>query len=91
MVLTGGAAQLTGLPELARLILSKQVRIGRPLGVQGLPEAAKGPSFAAPVGLLVYPQVAGLEHFVPRQSGAFLGTGTDGYLTRMGRWFKDSF
>ena len=55
--------------------LSKQVRIGRPLGVQGLPEAAKGPSFAAPVGLLVYPQVAGLEHFVPRQSGAFLGHG----------------
>ncbi len=50
-------------------ILSKQVRIGRPLGVQGLPEAAKGPSFAAPVGLLVYPQVAALEHFVPRQSG----------------------
>ncbi|WP_293863157.1 cell division protein FtsA [uncultured Alsobacter sp.] len=91
VVLTGGGAQLTGLPELARTILSKQVRIGRPLGVQGLPEAAKGPAFAAPVGLLVYPQVAGLEHFVPRPSGAFLGTGTDGYLSRMGRWIKDSF
>ena len=23
--------------------------------------------------------------------GAFLGTGTDGYLSRMGRWLKDSF
>ncbi len=91
VVLTGGAAQLTGLPELARTLLSKQVRIGRPLGVQGLPEAAKGPSFAAPVGLLVYPQVAGLEHFVPRQGGLSLGTGTDGYLSRMGRWIKDSF
>ncbi|MHB2167558.1 cell division protein FtsA [Alsobacter sp. R-9] len=91
VVLAGGGAQLTGLPELARRILSKQVRIGRPLGVQGLPEAAKGPSFAAPVGLLVYPQVAGLEHFVPSHSGSFLGTGTDGYLSRMGRWIKDSF
>ena len=90
-MLTGGARQLTGLPELARRILSKQVRIGRPLGVQGLPEAAKGPAFAAPVGLLVYPQVAGLEHFEPRHVGAFLGTGTDGYLSRMGRWLKDSF
>nr|WP_256515221.1 cell division protein FtsA [Alsobacter ponti] len=91
VVLAGGGAQLTGLAELSRTLLSKQVRIGRPLGVQGLPEAAKGPSFAGPVGLLVYPQVAALEHFVPRQSGAFLGTGTDGYLSRVGRWIKDSF
>lgn len=91
IVLTGGGAQLTGLPELARQILSKQVRVGRPLGVQGLPDAMKGPAFAAPVGLIVYPQVAGLEHFEPRSSGQFLATGTDGYLSRMGRWLKDSF
>ena len=91
LVLTGGGAQLTGLPELARRIISKQVRVGRPLGVQGLPEAGRGPGFAAPVGLLVYPQVAGLEHFEPRSSGAMLGTGTDGYLSRMGRWIKESF
>jgi cell division protein FtsA len=92
VVLTGGGSQLTGLVELARTTISKQVRVGRPLGVQGLPEAAKGPAFAAPVGLLVYPQVAGLEHFVPRQTGGvLLGTGTDGYFSRMGRWIKDSF
>jgi cell division protein FtsA len=72
-------------------VVSKQVRIGRPLGVQGLPDAVKGPAFAVPVGLLVYPQVAGLEHFEPRSSGMALGTGTDGYFSRMGRWFKDSF
>jgi cell division protein FtsA len=35
--------------------------------------------------------VAALEHFVPRHSGSYLGTGTDGYLSRMGRWIKDSF
>jgi cell division protein FtsA len=90
VVLTGGGALMTGLPELARTLVSKQVRIGRPLGVQGLPEAAKGPSFAAPVGLLVYPQVAGLEHFVPRPM-AYRATGTDGYFSRMGQWLKDSF
>ncbi|WP_188519727.1 cell division protein FtsA [Alsobacter metallidurans] len=90
VVLAGGGALLTGMPELARTIVSKQVRIGRPLGVQGLPEAAKGPSFAAPVGLLVYPQVAALEHFVPRPS-AYRATGTDGYFSRMGRWLKESF
>jgi cell division protein FtsA len=59
--------------------------------VQGLPDAVKGSAFSVPVGLLVYPQVAGLEHFEPRSSGAMLGTGTDGYLSRMGRWLKESF
>ncbi len=91
IVLTGGGAELTGLTELSRIVVSKQVRIGRPLGVQGLPDAVKGPAFSVPVGLLVYPQVAGLEHFEPRSSGIALGTGTDGYFSRMGRWFKDSF
>lgn len=34
IVLTGGACQLDGVDELARRILSKQVRIGRPMGTQ---------------------------------------------------------
>ena len=39
-------------------ILGGQIRIGRPLGIKGLPEAARGPAFSTAVGLLVYPQVA---------------------------------
>jgi cell division protein FtsA len=76
---------------VARRILQGQVRIGRPLGIKGLPEAAKGPGFAAAVGLLVYPQVAHMEQFEPRSSGIFAGTGTDGYLSRVGRWIRESF
>ena len=91
VVLTGGASQLVGLPEVARRILQGQVRIGRPLGIRGLPEAAKGPAFSASVGLLVYPQVAHAEHFEPRGQGAFAGTGTDGYFSRVGRWIRESF
>jgi cell division protein FtsA len=91
VVLTGGGCQLTGVPDLARKILDRQVRVGRPLGIAGLPEAAKGPPFAASVGLLVYPQVAGVEHFEPQSSGRALATGTDGYMARVGRWLKDSF
>ena len=60
-MLTGGSSQLAGLPEAARRILGRNVRIGRPLGVAGLPEAAKGPAFSAAVGLLIYPQVASFE------------------------------
>ncbi len=91
LVLTGGASQLTGMPEAARRILSPQVRIGRPLGVQGLPESAKSPAFATSVGLLIYPQVANIEHFEPRRESAMQATGTDGYASRVGRWLKDSF
>jgi len=91
LILTGGASQLTGLPEAARQIISSQVRIGRPLGIQGLPESAKNPAFAAAIGLLVYPQVAGIEHFEPRRQVGYAATGTDGYITRVGRWLKESF
>ena len=58
-----------------RRILGRPVRIGRPLGIAGLPEAAKGPAFAVAAGLLVYPQVAHLEHFEPRRT-RHLMTGT---------------
>ena len=91
VVLTGGASQLTGVAEVARKIISPQVRIGRPLGIHGLPESAKSPAFTAAVGLLVYPQFAGVEHFEPRQAAVMKATGTDGYMSRVGRWLKDSF
>jgi cell division protein FtsA len=90
VVLTGGASQLTGLSELAARILNRAVRIGRPLGIARLPDAAKGPAFAAAAGLLVYPQAAHLEHFEPRTT-RHLMTGTDGYIARVGRWLRESF
>ncbi len=90
VVLTGGASQLTGLPELAAKILGRKVRIGRPLGISGLPDAARGPAFAVAAGLLVYPQAAHLEHFEPRRTRQKM-TGTGGYISRVGRWLKESF
>ncbi len=91
VVLTGGASQLTGLPETARRILARNVRIGRPMGVSGLPVAAKGPAFSTAVGLMIYPQVADMETHAS-QGGliASLGNG-NGRLSRMGQWLKESF
>ena len=90
IVLTGGASQLTGLPELATRILGRPVRIGRPLGISGLPEDAKGAAFAAAAGLLVYPQAAHLERFEPRRTRHHM-TGNGGYIARVGRWLRESF
>ncbi|MEA2975303.1 MAG: cell division protein FtsA [Alphaproteobacteria bacterium] len=90
VVLTGGTSQLTGLPDLAARILGRPLRVGRPLGVAGLPDAAKGPAFAVAAGLLVYPQAAHLEHFEPRRTRQLM-TGTGGYMNKVGRWLRESF
>jgi cell division protein FtsA len=90
VILTGGASLLTGLSDLAARVLNRHVRIGRPLGVAGLPEAAKGPAFAVATGLLVYPQVAHLEHFEPQRSRR-AAAGSGSYIAKVGRWLRESF
>jgi cell division protein FtsA len=90
VVLTGGASQLSGLADLAARVLNRPVRIGRSLGISGLPEEAKGPAFATATGLLVYPQLAHLEHFEPRRARS-VRTGTGSYIARVGRWLRESF
>lgn len=87
-VLTGGGSELTGLPEVARRVLARNVRNGRPMGISGLPDMAKGPAFAAVAGMLIYPQVCGQEFSEPRSARL---TGTDGYLARVGSWLKSAF
>jgi len=52
VVLTGGACQLPGVRELAARMLSRQVRLGRPAALRGLPELASGPAFSTAAGLL---------------------------------------
>ena len=88
IVLTGGASQLPGLDGLASRILGNQVRLGRPLRVQGLPQSACGPSFAACVGLALfaaYPQDEWWDFEVP----------ADRYparsVKRAVKWFRDNW
>ncbi len=54
IVLTGGASQIPGLDGLASRVLGQHVRLGRPLRVHGLPQAATGPGFASAVGLALF-------------------------------------
>lgn len=90
IVLTGGASQLNGLCEAARRILARNIRLGRPLGIKGLPEIARGPGYASSVGMLIYPQIGGIER-VGRRPDTYRATGTEGPLGRFGRWFRESF
>ncbi|HSR72785.1 MAG TPA: cell division FtsA domain-containing protein, partial [Kiloniellales bacterium] len=88
VVLTGGACQLPGIPELAGLILDKQVRIGRPTRVRGLAEATGGPAYATCAGLLV--------HALSGQGTAFFEAPmtteeSGGLFGRVGHWFREHF
>lgn len=89
LVLTGGGSELTGLPELARRLLARNVRVGRPLGVVGLPEQARGPAFSTVAGMLVYPQICHQEFVEP--GGGLNVSGSDSYLSRIAGWLRSGF
>jgi cell division protein FtsA len=88
VVLTGGASQLSGVRDLAQLILDKQVRMGRPMRVHGLAEAVAGPAFATCAGLLVHALLPAGEPIRRRRSETTAATGLFG---RVGLWLKENF
>ncbi|MDF0599753.1 cell division protein FtsA [Psychromarinibacter sp. C21-152] len=88
IVLTGGASQIPGLDGLAPKILGNQVRIGRPLRVQGLPQAATGAAFASCVGLSLFaahPQDEWWDFEMPIERYPARS------LRRAVKWFKDNW
>ncbi len=88
IVLTGGGSQIPGLDGLASRILGQQVRLGRPLRVHGLPQAATGPGFSGAVGLSLFaahPQDEWWDFEMPLDR-----TGGKS-LKRAVRWFRENW
>jgi cell division protein FtsA len=54
IVLTGGGSILEGMPEIAEQIFDLPIRRGCPFGVGGLADHVNSPTFATPVGLVLY-------------------------------------
>jgi cell division protein FtsA len=52
LILTGGGAQLAGIAELGREVLSMPVRVVAPSGVGGLTDSIQTPAYATSIGLL---------------------------------------
>lgn len=53
-ILTGGGAETVGVVESAKRMLSLPARVGKPKGVGGLIDDVITPSFATPLGLVLY-------------------------------------
>lgn len=90
VVLTGGTSQLVGIRELAASILDRKVRLGGPQGLKNLPDFAQTPAFASTCGLLVY-SLDPDSYTAVRPPIDDDDDEDRGYLTRVGRWLKQSF
>lgn len=95
VVLTGGASQLDGVREIAELVMGKQVRLGRPRRLSGLPDSASGPPFATSVGMLRYAlrdHVAAPAGDDPEESPTPTSSGRKhGPLRRAFSWLRENF
>jgi cell division protein FtsA len=54
VIITGGGAETVGVIDSAKRMLSLPARIGVPKGIKGLIDDIINPSFAVPVGLILY-------------------------------------
>ena len=95
IVLTGGAAQLSGAVQLAEYIFGKRVRIGQPHGLLGLPDTMSGPDFAVAAGLIkhVFQDKSEAISGPPDLSGRRIRKRhyAGGNVMRSLKWFKDNF
>jgi cell division protein FtsA len=85
VVLTGGASQLVGMRESAARILRRQVRLGRPQPVRGLPDAYLAPGFATTLGLVAW----GAGEGRPALNFDYGPQGSRGVFTRFVNWLRD--
>ncbi len=88
IVLTGGSSQTLGLDSVAARILGRRCRIGRPLRVMGLPQAATGSGFSAAVGLALHASHPRDECWDYEMPSDRIGARK---LRRTVRWFKDNW
>ena len=88
VVISGGASQLSGVREVAAQILDRQVRLGAPHVVKGMPEVATKPAFAVATGLLQHALNPEPELSLPARRNQPLASN---YILRVGRWIAESF
>lgn len=87
VVLTGGAAKMEGLVELAEEILHMPVRISQPQFVKGAGEAVADPAHATGVGLLLYGARGQAARGVATPGIAGVGR----VLGRLRDWWRSTF
>lgn len=84
LVLTGGAAQLTGAARLGREVLQMPVRVAGPSGVSGLTDHLLTPAYSTSLGLLIW----GAQTLHSDESRSYESAPGPGVLGRMRGWAR---
>jgi len=92
VVLTGGGAELKGIADYMQGALGRAVRLGKPRGLIGLPDAHSGPGFATLAGLVQYAAAnpVDLRAIVPAQQMVHRAAGT-GLMQRLITAFRAGY
>lgn len=92
IVITGGGAELKGMAEYLQSALDRPVRVGRPAGLAGLPDANSGPAFSTLIGLAHYARQTPRDlRRMGRKSQASTGFAPASIATRLFRVMKNAF
>ena len=96
-VITGGSTLLEGMAEYAETILGMPVRRGAPMGVGGLVDVVRSPSYATAVGLVkygaaqdLYRQPVRVSQIVETARGRAAESGS-GWGGRISNWIREVF
>ena len=87
IVLTGGTSQMSGMRDLAQHVLDKQVRLGKPIRLTGVPDAVSGPSFSTVAGLLTY----AAEHVDEMPAEIMARAAPESIVDRAKLWLKENW
>ena len=87
VVLTGGSSQILGIRDLSGHVLDKQVRLGKPIRLTGLPDAVSGPAFSTVAGLLAY----AAEHTEEMPAEIMARVRPESMVDRAKLWLKENW
>ncbi len=84
IILSGGGANLNNIRELASAYFESDVRVGRPIGLLGLPDIAQSPAFSCLSGLLIK-SIEKERKLTSKNNQKFYK-----YFGKVGDWFQDN-
>ncbi len=87
IVLTGGATQIDGLSDCAQGVFHTQIRVGKPLNIEGLTDYVQEPCSSTVAGLLHY----GKKYHLNGEEAAEKQTSVANWFKCIHRWLKKEF
>jgi cell division protein FtsA len=89
VVITGGSTLLDGMPELAEQIMGMPVRRGSPIGIGGLVDVVKSPTYATAVGLIKHG--ANQLRSIVDEEARKVRVSSWPWPSRLGGWIREVF